>query len=115
MRFDPLQLSLESVQASDWFGGPAAQVLHSGADQGDVVMGMSRMRGADPLEGADGDVAVFTFRSRPGFVGKAAIELLDLNPLAEGLVPIRLLGDSSLIEFVVRPADDVRPARPEVP
>ena len=115
VRFDPAQLELESVEAGNWFGGPSAQVLHSGAEQGEVVLGLSRMPQSKPLAGGVGDVAVLTFRTRPGFVGKASIELFELNPLAEGLVPIRLDGESSRVEFVVRPAEDVRPARPEVP
>lgn len=115
LRFDSDRLELESVEAGSWFGGPAVQVLHSGAESGEVVLGMSRLRQATSLVGSTGDVAVLTFRARPGFVGQAAVELLDLNPLAEGLVPIRLNGDSSVVEFVVRPAQDVRPVRPEVP
>lgn len=115
VRFDVGQLVLEEVAAGEWFGGSAAQVLHAGAEQGDVVLGMSRMRGGEALAGEGGDVAVLTFRARSDFVGTAAVELLDLNPLAEGLVPIRLEQAATRVEFVVRPALDVRPVRPEVP
>jgi hypothetical protein len=76
---------------------------------------MSRLRQASALTGSAGEVAVLTFRARPDFVGKAAVELLDLNPLADGLVPIRLKDELRRVELVVRPAEDIRPARPRVP
>jgi|CXWL01.1.fsa_nt_gi general secretion pathway protein D len=98
LSYDPALLSVESVQAGSFLGGPeVAQVLSDASKPGRLVLGASRLGKAPGVAGS-GVVARIVFKARS--VGTAAIGFAKAQALDSALGPLEIETSPLALELV---------------